>query len=115
MAHLIDLFGRRLRFLRKGKGLTLEQLGRVAGLGFKHLSELERGTRVPSFDAIERLAKSLKVDAYELFLPERLDGHRDQSAKLLMRELDRHGSPQLRQFAVTVLAAARDLAGGAIR
>src|SRR4051812_29961989 len=74
MARLIDSFGRRLRALRKSRRMTLEQLGHAARIGFKHVSEIERGVKTPSFDALERLARALRVHPYELFLPDNLAG-----------------------------------------
>ena len=67
-------FGRRLRTIRKSRGLTLEELGQSAKLGFKHISEVERGQKAPSFEAIDKLCRALKVAPYELFLPDTLDG-----------------------------------------
>jgi transcriptional regulator with XRE-family HTH domain len=111
MAKLISQFGQRLRTLRKAKGLTLEQLGRAAALGYKHIAEVERGVKLPSFDAIEKLADALNVEPYELFLPEKLaTGLADRNLRLLVTEIDRHGSSELKQFLAEVLAAGRNLA-----
>ena len=113
MAKLISNFGRRLRNKKKKKGLTLEQLGRGAGLGYKHIAEVERGVKLPSFEAIEKLAEALKVEPYELFLPERLPtGDANRSLRLLIQEIDRHGSAELKAFLAEVLAAAINLARG---
>ena len=111
MARLIDAFGRRLRALRKAKRMTLEQLGHAAEIGFKHVSEIERGVKVPSFDAVEKLARALKVQPYELFLPDRLvrEHQPDQNLRLLIRDIERHGSLRLKHFLAGVLAAAQAL------
>ena len=99
--------------LRTAKGLTLEQLGQAAGLGYKHIAEVERGVKFPSFDAIEKLAGALKVEPYELFLPERLPaGDADRNLRLLILDIDRHGSAGLKAFLAQVLAAGKDLAAG---
>jgi transcriptional regulator with XRE-family HTH domain len=110
MAKLISKFGRRLRALRNAQGLTLEQLGRAADLGYKHIAEVERGVKLPSFEAIEKLADALEVEPYELFLPERLPaGDADRNLRLLISEIDRHGTSELKEFLAAVLAAGRDL------
>ena len=110
MERLAQVFGRRLRTLRRAAGMTQEELGRVAAIDYKHVSGLERGVNVPSFEAIERLARALKVDYYELFLPSRVDvGRDDQALRLLVREVERQASPKVRRFAATVLAAVREL------
>jgi transcriptional regulator with XRE-family HTH domain len=62
-------FGKRLRSLREAHGWSQEQLGRAAGLGGKYIGMIERAEKSASFEAIERLAKSLKVESYELFVP----------------------------------------------
>lgn len=63
------IFGQRLRWLRQAKKLTQEQLGQAVHVDYKHIGAIERGIRAPSFDVIERLAKFLKVEHYQLFLP----------------------------------------------
>lgn len=93
--------------------MTQEELGRLAGLDYKHISGLERGANVPSFEAIERLAKALKIDYYELFLPGRIEvGREEHGLRLLVRELERQGSPATRRFVATLLSAAMELDGG---
>jgi len=90
--------------------MTLEQLGATAGVGYKHVAEIERGTKVPSFEAIGRLAQALHIDAYELFLPDTLCGSTpDQNLRVLMREIDKHGTSAKKRFLACVLAAAREI------
>lgn len=72
MDSLTAVFGRRLKALRKARGLTQEQLGRAAKVDYKHVGSIERGIHPPSFAALERIAKVLKVEYHELFLPDRL-------------------------------------------
>jgi len=62
-------FGERLKSLRKTRKLTQEELGRSVGVDYKHIGAIERGIRSPSFDVIERIAKALKIDHFQLFLP----------------------------------------------
>ena len=110
---LAAVFGRRLRTLREAAGLTQEQLGKSAGVDYKHIGSVERGEKAPSFEAVERLAQALRVDYYELFLPEDLTlGRTDQDLKVAVREIESHGTPALRQFLRQVLAAGRTLMRG---
>jgi len=103
-------FGRRLRLIRKAQGITLEELGRIASLGYKHIADLERGEKAPSFEAIEKLAKALKIPLHELFLPvETPEPKAVRSLKDLAREIDRNSSPAVRNYAATVLTQIRDL------
>jgi transcriptional regulator with XRE-family HTH domain len=118
MKPLVAVFANRLRTLRKAAGLTQEELGRDAALDYKHIGSIERGEKMPSFEAVERLAKALKVDYYELFLPDDLSlGRTDQDLKVAVREIDSHGSKALKMFLRQVLSAARSLArdGGSER
>jgi transcriptional regulator with XRE-family HTH domain len=110
METLAAVFGRRLRTLRDARSLTQEQLGHAAGVDYKHIGAIERGEKVPSFEAVERLAGALKVEYYELFLPDELpaDGG-PQAFRLALRDVDRHGTPELRRFLHQMLIAARDL------
>ena len=72
MDQLNAVFGKRLRSFRKARGLTQEQLGRAAKIDYKHIGSIERGIHPPSFAAVERIAKILKVDYHELFMPDRM-------------------------------------------
>ena len=75
-----------------------------------NLASANTDTKVPSFEMIEQLAKSLDADAYELFLPESLASRPDdQKLRVLMRDIDRHGTPEKKRFMAEVLAAARHI------
>ena len=103
-------FGRRLRLVRKSRGLTLEELGKAASIGYKHIADIERGEKVPSFDAIDALAKALEVPPYELFLPiGDKQTKRDNSIGALTRELESRGSPGAKQLAAVILALLREI------
>lgn len=55
--HLAKGFGYALRFMREESGMTLQQVGELAGVGCPHLSRLERGERRPSVDLIKAVAR----------------------------------------------------------
>lgn len=110
MEPLATVFGRRLRLLRKAKRMTQENLGRAANIDYKHVGAVERGVKVPSFDAIERIAKALGVEYYELFLPESVVAPQEaQKLLVLIRDIERRGTPAMKEFLHQVLAAAMDL------
>jgi transcriptional regulator with XRE-family HTH domain len=56
-----------LKRLRKAQGLTQEALAEKAGLEYKYFQKIESG-RWPGLQlsTIERLAKALRVEAWEL-------------------------------------------------
>ncbi|PKM81652.1 MAG: transcriptional regulator [Firmicutes bacterium HGW-Firmicutes-14] len=53
--------GNKLRALREERGLTLKEMGKISGLSFTYLSEIERGTVCPSVETIKDLAGFFKV------------------------------------------------------
>ena len=59
-------FGRRLRELRKARGLSQEELAFRAGLHRTYVSSAERGERNVALINIERLANALGVDIRDL-------------------------------------------------
>ncbi len=61
MESLKHKLGKRIKMLRKLKGLTQEQLGEKAGLSYKFVGEIERGTVNPSLDSLSGIAKALDV------------------------------------------------------
>ena len=54
-------FGRRVRKARKANGLSQEQLAHEAESNRTYVSDVERGTRNPSIEVVERIAKALNV------------------------------------------------------
>ena len=108
MEPLATIFGRRLRLLRKANNLTQEQLGRKANIDYKHIGAIERGVKTPSFEAIERIAKALKVNYYELFLPDRKAPKDDVDFEVLLRDINKHGTPVLKQFLLQIMAGAKE-------
>ena len=61
-------FGKRLRELRKERGLTLRGLAEAVGVDFTYLSKIENGKAgyMPGADTIRSLAKELEADPLEL-------------------------------------------------
>lgn len=67
---MIDIkrkYGKRLRQLRKAKGLSQEELAFRSDLHRTYVSDLERGTRNVSLENIEKIAKVLGLGLSELF------------------------------------------------
>lgn len=61
------LFGKRVRALRKNKGLSQEDLAEKIDISSKYLSRVEMGQHFPSIDTLDRLANALKVDLKDFF------------------------------------------------
>ena len=60
--------GMRIRYLRKKKGLSQEDLALDSGVNKNYLSDLERGTRNPTINVLEKIANTLEVTLSELFM-----------------------------------------------
>lgn len=63
-----QLLGRRIKRLRSKLGLTQDALAERVQISPKYLSNIERGRENPTLDTLLRLAKSLKVEPWEVFL-----------------------------------------------
>jgi len=58
---IASYFRTKLREARKNAKLTQVQLAKRSGMTSKHISELERGVKKPSFAAAQALAKALGI------------------------------------------------------
>jgi len=61
--------GARIRELRRGLGLSQEDLADRADLHWTYVSDLERGRQTPTMDVINRLGRALGVTLAEFFAP----------------------------------------------
>jgi transcriptional regulator with XRE-family HTH domain len=67
MKDIRKIYGERLKALRKGKGLSQEELGFKSSLHRTYISEVERGRRNISIVNIARIAKALGMNIKEFF------------------------------------------------
>lgn len=66
---LRDIFAANLRRLRHEKGLAQDDLAYEAEVSRSYLSQLEKGAFYASLKILEKLAKALGVEPYELIVP----------------------------------------------
>jgi len=59
--------GAAIRYERSVLGISQEELAHRSGLHRTYVSDLERGSRNPSIESIEKLAQALQVSVAELF------------------------------------------------
>ena len=59
--------GMRIRYLRKQKRMSIEDLALECDINRNYLSDLERGMRNPSLEIISRISVGLKVSLEVLF------------------------------------------------
>lgn len=70
---LAQTFGRNVRRVRTGKGLSIEELAHEAGLSYSYVGELERGRRNPTLHVVESIASVLQVLPMELLIQSNRD------------------------------------------
>ena len=58
--------GKRLRVLREAKGLSQGDIERRSGLLRSYISRVEGGYTAPSLSTLEKFAKALSVEPYQL-------------------------------------------------
>ena len=62
------IFGKNLKYFRKEKKLSQEQLSENVDITVKHLSEIERGIVFASAGLIEKLSENLDMPIFAFFL-----------------------------------------------
>ena len=68
-ANIKEILAANLRENRRKKGLTQEKLAEMADISLRYLAMLELGNSFPSGDMLEKLAKALDIQAFQLFYP----------------------------------------------
>ena len=64
---LRKLFGKKLRSIRKERGMTQEAFAELLGISVDFLSMVERGLSAPSFESIEAFSITLGVPIRDFF------------------------------------------------
>ena len=67
MVDILELFGKRIRGLRRSKDLTQEQLAELAGISLQNMGEIERGKGNPTLVTVEKLSSALGEDLSSIF------------------------------------------------
>ena len=62
-----ELLGLKIKEVRKQKKLTQETLAEMLDLDVGYISKLEVGRNFPTIGTLEKIAKALDVELYELF------------------------------------------------
>ena len=74
-----ELFGKRLKEVRKAKKLTQEQLAEYVGVDTSSISNIENGRYFPSSENMDNIFKVLNITPVEFFC----FGHNNDSRQLL--------------------------------
>lgn len=67
MEDIKSLLGKRIRDLRKQRGLSQEELGWKSELHFTYIGAIERGEKNSSIITLEKIAKGLGISIKDLF------------------------------------------------
>lgn len=67
MSSLKIKFGKRVRELRRSKGITQEQMAEIINIEPPNVSKMENGLHFPQPDKIEKIANALEVSVQDLF------------------------------------------------
>ncbi|ELK38870.1 XRE family transcriptional regulator, partial [Brevibacillus agri BAB-2500] len=57
MTELVKRLGNRIRFLRKEKGMSQEQLGELSGLHTNYVGQVERGEKNVTVESLEKICR----------------------------------------------------------
>jgi transcriptional regulator with XRE-family HTH domain len=83
-------FGENLKFYRKGKHLSQEQLSEKVDISVKHLSAIERGLTFVSAELLEKLSNSLEIPIYLFFIKEEEIFYSDIMLNGIDRTVEKH-------------------------
>jgi transcriptional regulator with XRE-family HTH domain len=85
-----NVFGDKLRKLRKEKDLTLNELAKELGISLQHLSNFENGRRIPRLETFRKIAQFFNIDYNELLdIPENIEKEMETSLKFSDENSDR--------------------------
>ena len=59
--------GKKIREIRKNRGLSQEALGEKAGLSSNYVGQIERGQKQVTLTTLAKIAESLEIDVSQLF------------------------------------------------
>ena len=84
------IFGKNLKFYRKTKYLSQEQLSEKVDISPKHLSSIERGLTFVSADLLEKLADSLEIPIFYFFIDREEIFHNTTMLNTIDKTIEKH-------------------------
>ena len=67
MSDIMENFSKRVRDMRQLRGISQEQLALKAGINVSFLGQIERSTKKPTIDTIDKLLGALDISYREFF------------------------------------------------
>ncbi len=98
MSRIQQLFGKKLRELRRKRDITQEKLAELSGLSLQYIGEIERNRRNPSLTSMESLAEALDIPIGELFNLEEFQRSDKELRETLIRQIQQADPERLRLF-----------------
>ena len=86
MGNILKRLGARVKEERKKAKLTQERFAEKVGLSVDYIGYIERGKQAPYLKTLERIATTLGVEVYELFLF-REKGNKGDDEETAIKEL----------------------------
>jgi transcriptional regulator with XRE-family HTH domain len=83
-------FGENLKFYRKERHLSQEQLSEKVNISVKHLSAIERGLTFISADLLEKLSVSLEIPVFFFFINDKIFFYTDTMLNTIDRIIEKH-------------------------
>jgi XRE family transcriptional regulator, fatty acid utilization regulator len=65
---MVEVDGARLRWIRERRGLSMQELGKKAGVNPVTVGRLEKGRRPAQLETVRKLAEALEVEVEELLV-----------------------------------------------
>ena len=98
MDSIQDIFGKKIKSIRRARDITQEKLADLSGLSLQYIGEIERGRRNPSLTSVEQLSKALDIPMAELFSLEEFRLAPDELKAILIRQIETADEDRLRTF-----------------
>jgi len=86
MTNIQEIFAHNLKEKRQKSGITQAKLAETVGVSTHHIAMMEIARHYPTLDLVERMAKALNIEIYELFInplspPEEMEKLYESAAK----------------------------------
>lgn len=107
MQEFVKLFGERVKYYRKKKGLSQEKLSELCDLHPTYIGQIERGEKNASLETIMRVCKGLEVSPESVF--EKLSYQQEQTAAQKAYDLFMQMPPEKQQTLLELLIKATEL------
>lgn len=98
MSRIQELFGKKLRELRRSRDITQEKLAEMSGLSLQYIGEIERNRRNPSLTSMESLAEALNIPIGDFFNLEEFQRSDKELRETLLRQVREATPEQLRML-----------------